>query len=124
MSARPGKAARRIRRPRRCLIGISTVIAEPPDRSDSTLSAKSISASKQPGKARVSFLSLNLLLEERSEITETEEPTMPWDPLSTWPNERRWIWLTIAGWLLLLRGPAFVENLHAQSPQELIPDFF
>ncbi len=49
---------------------------------------------------------------------------MPWDPLSAWPNERRWIWLTIAGWLLLLRGPAFVESLQAKSPQELVPDFF
>ncbi len=49
---------------------------------------------------------------------------MPWDPTSTWPNERRWIWLTIAGWLLLLRGPAFIENLQARPAQELIPDFF
>ncbi len=49
---------------------------------------------------------------------------MPWDPLSAWPNERRWIWLTIAGWVLLFRGPAFVESLQAKSPQELLPDFF
>ncbi len=49
---------------------------------------------------------------------------MPWDPMSAWPNERRWIWLTIAGWLVLLRGPAFIDNLQAKPPQELIPDFF
>jgi hypothetical protein len=49
---------------------------------------------------------------------------MAWDPFSAWPNERRWIWLTIAGWLLLLRGPAFVEHLQAKSPRDLIPDFF
>ncbi len=49
---------------------------------------------------------------------------MPWDPLSAWPNERRWIWLTVAAWLLLLRGPAFVENLQAKLPQELVPDLF
>jgi hypothetical protein len=49
---------------------------------------------------------------------------MPWDPLGAWPNERRWIWLTAFFWILLLRGPAFVENLSAKSPQELVPDFF
>ena len=49
---------------------------------------------------------------------------MPWDPFGAWPNERRWIWLTIAGWLLVLRGPAFVENLQAKSTQVLVPDFF
>ena len=37
---------------------------------------------------------------------------MPSDPLSTWPNERRWIWLAIAG-RVSVRGPAFVENLQA-----------
>ncbi len=49
---------------------------------------------------------------------------MIWDPFSVWPNERRWIWLTIAGWILLLRGPAFIENLRTKSPPEMIPDFF
>jgi Glycosyltransferase family 87 len=49
---------------------------------------------------------------------------MPWDPLSAWPNERRWIWLAVAGWVLLLRGPAFIENLQAKSAQVLVPDFF
>src|SRR5271154_2838890 len=49
---------------------------------------------------------------------------MAWDPFSAWPNERRWLWLTFAGWVLLLRGPAFVENLQAKSSRELIPDFF
>jgi hypothetical protein len=49
---------------------------------------------------------------------------MPWGPLGAWPNERRWIWLTIAGWLLVLRGPAFIEGLQAKSPRELVPDFF
>jgi hypothetical protein len=49
---------------------------------------------------------------------------MPWDPLGAWPSERRWIWLTLAGWLFLLRGPAFIKNLEARPPQELIPDFF
>ena len=48
---------------------------------------------------------------------------MAWDPFSAWPNERRWIWLTVAGWILLLRGPAFIENLQAKS-QEVVPDFF
>ena len=47
---------------------------------------------------------------------------MPWDPLGALPNERRWIWLTAAFWLLLLRGPAFVENLRAT--RDVIPDFF
>ena len=46
---------------------------------------------------------------------------MPWDPLGAWPNERRWIWLTIAGWLLVLRGPAFVENLQARPPRGAHP---
>jgi hypothetical protein len=46
---------------------------------------------------------------------------MPWDPLGAWPNERRWIWLTAAFWLLLLYGPAFVENLRATG--DIIPDF-
>ena len=45
---------------------------------------------------------------------------MPWDPLGAWPNERRWIWLTAAFWVL--RGPAFVENLYAAG--DFIPDFF
>jgi len=49
---------------------------------------------------------------------------MPWDPLGAWPNERRWIWLTIAGWVLLLRGPGFVEALKARPPQDIVPDFF
>ncbi len=49
---------------------------------------------------------------------------MSWDPLSAWPDERRWIWLTIAGWLLLLRGSIFVENFQAKPPRELVPDFF
>jgi hypothetical protein len=49
---------------------------------------------------------------------------MAWDPFGAWPNERRWIWLTIAGWILLLRGPMFASNLQAKSPMEMIPDFF
>ena len=48
---------------------------------------------------------------------------MPWDPLGAWPNERRWICLTIAGWVLLLHGPAFVENLQAKPPRDIVPDF-
>jgi hypothetical protein len=36
----------------------------------------------------------------------TRTQTMPWDPLSPWPNERRWIWLSIVGWVLLFRGPS------------------
>jgi hypothetical protein len=47
---------------------------------------------------------------------------MPWDPLGAWPNERRWIWLTVAFWVLLLRGPAFLEKVRATS--DIIPDFF
>jgi hypothetical protein len=47
---------------------------------------------------------------------------MNWDPLSAWPNERRLIWATLAFWLLILRGPMFVESLRA--PNEYIPDFF
>ena len=49
---------------------------------------------------------------------------MPWDPLGAWPNERRWIWATLALWLLILRGPAFIDNLRARPPEELVPDFF
>ncbi|MGC8642088.1 MAG: glycosyltransferase family 87 protein, partial [Isosphaeraceae bacterium] len=49
---------------------------------------------------------------------------MPWYPLQSWPNERRWIWATIAFWLVILRGPAFVENLQARPPSKLVPDFF
>ncbi len=49
---------------------------------------------------------------------------MPWDPFSAWPNERRWIWMIIAGWVFLLRGPAFVEDLQAKSPKELPPGVF
>jgi len=49
---------------------------------------------------------------------------MPWDPLDAWPNERGWIWATLALWLLVLRGPAFIDNLRAKPPQELVPDFF
>jgi hypothetical protein len=47
---------------------------------------------------------------------------MPWCPLEAWPNERRWIWLTIAGWLLVLRGPAFLGDLQVKGRR--IPDFF
>jgi alpha-1,2-mannosyltransferase len=47
---------------------------------------------------------------------------MAWDPLSVWPNERHWIWATLACWLLLLRGPDFVGNL--QRTPVMIPDFF
>ena len=35
---------------------------------------------------------------------------MPWDPLGNWPRQRPWIWLTLAGWSLVLLGPAFVEQ--------------
>ncbi len=49
---------------------------------------------------------------------------MAWNPLSAWPNERRWIWPTIAGWVLLLRGPGFVEAVQAGSLANFIPDFF
>ena len=49
---------------------------------------------------------------------------MPWDPLESWPNERRWIWATIAFWVVILRGPAFIEDLQARPPGELVPDFF
>jgi hypothetical protein len=49
---------------------------------------------------------------------------MPWDPLGAWPRERPWIWLTVAGWLVLLRGPAFLGNLRAPPPAEFLPDFF
>ena len=45
---------------------------------------------------------------------------MPWDPPR--PNERRWIWLTTAFWLLLLRGPDFVASLRVTG--DIIPDFF
>ena len=47
---------------------------------------------------------------------------MTWDPLEAWPDERRWIWASLAFWLLLLRGPSFVDGL--QTTPKLIPDFF
>lgn len=47
---------------------------------------------------------------------------MPWSPLEAWPNERRWIWLTIAGWLLVLRGPALMNNVQVEGGT--VPDFF
>jgi Glycosyltransferase family 87 len=53
---------------------------------------------------------------------ECEGGDVPWDPLGAWPNERGWIWLTAACWLLILRGPAFVENLRTTGGR--IPDFF
>jgi hypothetical protein len=49
---------------------------------------------------------------------------MVWDPLGPWQNERRWVWLTLAVWLLVLRAPGFVENLRAPESDEFIPDFF
>ena len=49
---------------------------------------------------------------------------MRWDPLSTWPKESRWIWLTIAGWVLVLRGPAFFDTLQLANPPRTLPDFF
>ncbi len=39
-------------------------------------------------------------------------------------NARRWIWISLCCWLLLLRGPAFLGNLSASPPNQLIPDFF
>jgi len=47
---------------------------------------------------------------------------MPWDPLGTWPGERRWIWLSICAWVILLRGPAFVESVRTTG--DIVPDFF
>ena len=35
-----------------------------------------------------------------------------WDPFGAWPNERRWIWATLAFWVVVFRGPAFVEDLR------------
>ncbi len=49
---------------------------------------------------------------------------MPWDPFNAWPEYRRWIWLSIAAWLVLLRGPAFVDNLRVKSPEQSTPNFF
>ncbi len=50
--------------------------------------------------------------------------TMPWDSLNDWRKERPWIWATLAFWLLVFRGPAFIDNLRAKSPEDLVPDFF
>jgi hypothetical protein len=47
---------------------------------------------------------------------------MPWDRPGAWPSERRWIWLTFAGWLCVFHGPAFIENLRC--PPGFVPDFF
>jgi len=47
---------------------------------------------------------------------------MFWDPLGRWPNERRWVWLAFAGWLLFLQGPALLTSL--QTTAHLVPDFF
>ena len=33
------------------------------------------------------------------------------------PMSERWIWETLALWLLVLRGPAFIDNLRAKSPR-------
>src|SRR5579885_1788241 len=49
---------------------------------------------------------------------------MAWDPLGTWPNGRKWMWLALAIWLVLLRGPRFLDNIRAAPPQEIVPDFF
>lgn len=47
---------------------------------------------------------------------------MPWDPLGEWPNERRWIWATVAAWVCFFQGPIFINNL--QAPDDWVPDFF
>lgn len=47
---------------------------------------------------------------------------MMWNSLDSRPKEQRWIWLSIVGWLLVLRGPGFIVNLHPRH--SFIPDFF
>ena len=46
---------------------------------------------------------------------------MPWDPFDRCQGEVRLLWGAVALWLLILRGPAFVENLCVK---EIVPDFF
>ena len=50
---------------------------------------------------------------------------MLWDPLGAWPNERRWIWATLAFWLAIFRGPTFVEDLGVGNleSRSSLPDF-
>ena len=43
---------------------------------------------------------------------------------AAWPNESRWIWLAIAGWVLLFRGPSFVKGLQIASAPRTLRDFF
>ena len=49
---------------------------------------------------------------------------MPWDLFGIRHREPRLAWLTLAFWLVILRGGAFVENFQARPPTEFIPDFF
>ena len=49
---------------------------------------------------------------------------MPWDPLNVRPRERRWLWLSVAFWAVVLLGPSFIENLQPVAPMRFIPDFF
>jgi len=48
-----------------------------------------------------------------------------WDPFGAWPNERSWIWATLALWLVVFRGPAFVEDLTLGdwASRVCLPDF-
>ena len=50
---------------------------------------------------------------------------MPWNPLSAWPREQPWVWTTLAVWIVLLNGPAFIENMSAREWQTrpTLPDF-
>lgn len=47
---------------------------------------------------------------------------MLWDPFRVSPAARRWLWASLAAWLLLLRGPVLLESLTGSW--KTLPDFF
>jgi hypothetical protein len=49
---------------------------------------------------------------------------MPWDAPGSSPGKARWLWLTIAVGLLVLRGPAFIGDLRAKPGRVPMPEFF
>ena len=45
-------------------------------------------------------------------------------PARAWPNERRWIWLTIAGWVFMLRRAGVCREPPSQTSQGTYSGFF
>lgn len=51
---------------------------------------------------------------ERQTPADRKEHRALWDPASAWPAGRKWIWALLATYVLIARGPSFLQSLQVK----------